>query len=213
MLIFIERGNLSFDRHYNGDNRSNVHCTSFFTNRGRIPGSGHYARKVERFLGKAEIMTLVGMTFTPRTASIRVKLDPNQLDLWKQDDDERRTDTSTARSQRGATALPKRDYNDVTQMFDRLSLSSGQSASKPTSRFHPTSGVGSRAHITIGYHRSSEAVQAGFDQMDIVECETMPYRGKTVNVDGAAARYYQEGRCAIYFNEPVKTNALFSGRY
>lgn len=81
---------LSFKEFYNRPKGSLLHCTSFF-NGGRnhqLSGTDEYADRpeVQRSMGKAFSLKLVGITFSPRTVGIRVVLNRLQLSLWGAED-------------------------------------------------------------------------------------------------------------------------------
>ncbi len=85
-------------------------------------------------------------------------------------------------------------------------------------RFLPTSGFGSRAHITLGYAKGSTAVQTGLNQIQVIEreqeCDACTHkRPKHFELDGAAVIHYGDGQCVVYLNEPIRATTLFSGRY
>lgn len=85
---------------------------------------------------------------------------------------------------------------------------------KSCDRFRPTWGVGSQAHLTLGYASNWSAVQTGRDLMDVLECEeSMVDTMDHLPIDGAAIRYYGQGRCVVYFDNPVILTTLFSGKY
>ncbi len=85
-------------------------------------------------------------------------------------------------------------------------------------RFLPTSGLGSRAHITLGFSKGSTAVQTGLNQIQVIEKEeefdaSPRRRPKHVELDNAALIHYGDGKCVVYLNEPIWVTTLFSGRY
>lgn len=83
----------------------------------------------------------------------------------------------------------------------------------PTGRFHPTSGKGSRSHVTLGCH-GVEPVQTGLDLVDVIKCEIKNEGNDDhKSVDGGAVRYYGEGRCVVYLDTPVEVATVFSGCY
>ncbi len=88
--VFTDPLNISFDAHYNRDDSSTetLHCTAFFSNRGKTPSCAAYASRdiLKRSLGRAFTLTVVGFMITPSTFGARIALSPRQLALWGKDD-------------------------------------------------------------------------------------------------------------------------------
>ncbi len=90
-------------------------------------------------------------------------------------------------------------------------------------RFFPTEGIGSRAHVTLGYTSGTSAVQTGLDLIGLVQREETCYLDETaggqaagrdvVELDDAALCAYDKAQYAVYLNEPIQLSSLFSGRY
>ena len=190
---------LHFHSHYNreGSSTYTLHCTAYFGSRSRNVHALSYADEdiVQKAMSKATGLTIVGLIITPRTVGARIKLSPKQVQLWRKDDHE--------------------DWNrGLASKMAAVSLDDDAHSSVPCTRFHPTAGPGSRAHITLGYVKGFSAVQTGLDQVSVIKLEAEKIGDQShIEVDGAAIRYYGQGRCAVYFNEPVKVPALFSGKY
>ena len=81
-------------------------------------------------------------------------------------------------------------------------------------QFSPTSGLGSRAHLTLGVAGGYPAVTTGFDLIDVIQCEAQSLTDPShVTGSEAAFRYYGEGRCVVYLDKPFEVGSLFSGCY
>ena len=192
----------------------NLHCTAFFANRGQVTTASAYHSQphVKGALGHISTIEVVGFVFSPRTAGVRLRLDTDNLSLWGKDD---------AEGQRGAS----RSTRYAGRVMDSpRSGSSGNrwqaldEADKP-SRFRTVLGDGSRAHLTIGYTKSSKAVETGLDLIQVVEHEQR-VQGENedrapgvVRLDGATLRCYGDQFWVVYLDNPCQVKTLFSGRY
>ena len=188
------------------DVEEKLHTTSFFAARGNVEGSMEYSQReaVKGSIGKHFELTIIGFVATPRTIGARVKLTEDQLKLWGQDDYENKPKSCLSHSERSrcGDVLNFRDVSDEVGSNDNENF------------FRPTSGFGSRAHATLGVATGSAAVVTGLDLIEVVTCEEEePFGGEEVRVDGGIARYYGEGRVAVYLNKPVVVHSIFSGKY
>ena len=118
----------------------------------------------------------------------------------------------------GETYLPEKDVKPVVE--DSCSGNSQAYASCASSASENDDGhlvdlpPGSRAHVTLGCSMGVEAVQTGFDQLEVLQCERDGKRiGEPVKVDHITISYYGEGRCTVYFDNALHKSSLFSGQY
>jgi len=71
-----------------------------------------------------------------------------------------------------------------------------------------------KAHITLGFSKSSCASQTGLDLLEVIACESAKAVVNTISLDDEnSIYYYGEGRCMVMFRHPVYVDALFSGCY
>ena len=257
IILFVTAvGEIELNSYYSREASSSetLHCTAFFSNRGRTESSSLYTSQdvVKRSLGKAYTLSVVGFVITPRTVGARIALTPRQARLWGKDDFEgtkskadgftivtdspkyrRRTKGNAEVKELQATSSPKSDgitgnhsdsdpgsYSPDDEDYEEMlafEMAYVQLNERP--RFMPTCGLGSRAHITLGYSRGSTAVQTGLDQVKIIDIEKGYHdnraakRPRHIELDDAAVIYYGEGQCVVYLNDPVDVTSLFSARY
>ena len=140
------------------------------------------------------------------------------------DDDVNSNDDESDVIQSGANLSdnddPGNHSNEDEDYEEMLSFEMGHVALKDRPRFLPTCGLGSRAHITLGYSKGCTAVQTGLDQIKVIEVEESFHHGNAiakrprhVELDDAALIHYGDGQCVVYLNDPVPVTSLFSGRY
>ena len=186
-----------------------------------MKSSDQYASQdvVRHSQGRAYTLSVVGFVITGRTVGARVALTPRQARLWGQDDHEGATSRTHDTAFTVITDSPrskKRSNVDV----EMLSVKMGHVAVKDRPRFLPICGLGSRAHITLGYSKGCTAVQTGLDQIKVIEIEESYHHGnavakrpRRVELDDASLIHYGDGQCVVYLNDPIPVTSLFSGRY
>ena len=110
--------------------------------------------------------------------------------------------------------------NEDEDYEEMLAFEMGHVALKDRPRFLPTCGLGSRAHITLGYSKGCTAVQTGLDQIKIIEIEESYHHGNAAakrprhaELEDAAVIHYGDGQCVVYLNDPIPVTSLFSARY
>ncbi|XP_064646856.1 uncharacterized protein LOC135499823 [Lineus longissimus] len=108
--------------------------------------------------------------------------------------------TSDVEGAEGATAI---DFDlDSSEEVDQ------------SQKFRPTSGFGSRAHITIGCAENLSPVEAGYDLFDMIKFEAKDGSDKsTLLIDGATVKHYGGGHFGVYLDKVVRFEALFGGYY
>jgi len=187
----------------------NLHCTGFFSGRGKENGSVKYADSmvVRNAMGQMYPLYIIGFVITPRTFGARVHLMDEQLPLWKKDDFEQGTGSRRVSLRQSNNKFLKRTPHRASDVNSCPNLS----------YFHPTCGLGSRAHITLGYSTLSKgAVQTGFDLVDLVAREEqhapMFTNLDSVSIEGGELCRYDD-TFAVYLSEPLPLTSLFSGRY
>ncbi|XP_063236240.1 2',3'-cyclic-nucleotide 3'-phosphodiesterase-like [Bacillus rossius redtenbacheri] len=213
-----------------------LHCTSKFCLGGKVPGSVDYARKEEVFsnCGRSYQLCIVGFLMTPRTFGARVKLDEEALALWANDQEGPRKTGSPGPSP-ARTSLPFDPSNpgstSVAQDYEPLPSPKGivkkKRHHKPPCRatlvtfkkfepsFHPTSGSGSQAHVTLGCAEGVSAVTTGYDLNEIIACEDSDEAEsvETYTLDRGYLRNYGESRWMLYLNHQIVVSTLFTGHY
>ena len=184
-------------------NCNHVFDKTFFSKRGTYEGKNHEGvpyhewPMVKRSLGKSYSLDVIGFVITPRTIGARLRLSDRQKRLWNKDDKERM----------------KESVATATESIKTLSVSATKKKRSP-SQFQPTSGKGSRAHLTIGFAKDFSAVQTGLDLVEIINLEAKNSQNNSFyDLNEAKARLYGDGQCVVYLNEPIKVSALFTGHY
>ncbi|XP_033097651.1 2',3'-cyclic-nucleotide 3'-phosphodiesterase-like isoform X1 [Anneissia japonica] len=85
------------------------------------------------------------------------------------------------------------------------------------SKFSPTNGSASKAHLTLETGPGVQALQTGLDLADLVKLEVRAqHEGKgdripMYNIQNATLRNYGKGQAMVYLNEPMPFSFLFSG--
>ncbi|KAF2352691.1 Cyclic nucleotide phosphodiesterase [Trinorchestia longiramus] len=147
-------------------------------------------RDVLRALGQVSTLQVVGFVVTPRTFGARIKLDENQLTLWDNSDsptvpqviaamfEEQKAHVSVIDDQAPAVDINGEDDsaddpNDILGYnADKKSLKFVSVDTAENDRFAPTSGLGSRAHITLGCNTQKVHPRTtGFDLLLALEME------------------------------------------
>lgn len=183
-------------------------------------------------MGKCFPLYVIGFTLTPRTFGARLRLTENQLDLWTQDDTETNTnltshphepkrdrDKTPKEKKAGKENDPRHSlFNPVPQESCKESITFEEKSLSQADQFHPTSGKGSRAHITIGCAPGVKPVTTGFDLVDVVRREKEAHSSltdvtETFSMNGGTLRNYGDGMWALYLDQEIKVSSLFSAFY
>ncbi|XP_063867241.1 2',3'-cyclic-nucleotide 3'-phosphodiesterase-like isoform X2 [Scylla paramamosain] len=208
------------------DRRRVLHATSKFTARGKSMGANEYINSpvVKQSLGKGFRLCVVGFVITTRTIGARLKLTKEQLELWSSDDHE---DPPVTLLNSGV--LKKHQFShsnsDRSKEKFRFSKYKNTSVCLPSvtereifcdeDRFYPTSGKGSRAHLTLACAPGIKPVTTGFDLILAVRCEQRMRKGEnqkaeTYVIDGGILMNYGEGIWVVYPNSEMLVSSLFS---
>lgn len=208
-----------------------LHATASVVRRGKAKNAKEYmAKKVVRdSLGKSFTLQLIGFVITPRTFGVRVRLGKDALELWAMDDHEiEADDTPSKQPAKGGQESAKKN-NKVSLANTGVRRKSCQTTVRngPSQlhedRFSPTSGIGSRAHLTLGCAPGVSAKITGFDLIKIVSCEQemlkteklqqLSKKMQTFSVSGGELRTYGDGMWVIYPEKEIHVNSLFSAFY
>lgn len=185
----------------------NLHVTTFFNKRGQPQRAYNYASSsvVQDALGSVATLMVIACTVTPRTLTARVKLNSQQLALWGNfnslDFEEGRdnfnttllTESSSCTSQRSDSPIIPVSYRDLA--------------------IKPTIGNGDSAHVTLSCRSDVTPVQGRYDLCDLIRLELNNHSYEEHKVTEGVARNYGNCLWAVYFNEPIYVNALFTGFY
>lgn len=79
--------------------------------------------------------------------------------------------------------------------------------------FHPVSGRGSRAHMTLGIAPGESAVTTGYDLLEVVELEEEKKDWPTYSTARGWLRDYGENRWVLYMKNKITVDSLFAGVY
>lgn len=186
---------------------SRLHVTAFFNRKGQAQETSDYVSSsaVHAALGSMTTLTIIAWTITPRVVTARVKLTPQQLKLWAN------LDSSDFKE--------GRDNFNGTHLSESASCSSrsSDSVTTPYSYSHlpikPTVGRGDTAHITLSTRSDMTPVQGRYDMRELVRLELSNHSHKEYIVTEGVARDYGNGQWAVYLNEPIFIDSLFTGFY
>lgn len=203
-----------------------LHATSKFTARGKSIGANEYINSpaVKQSLGKEFKLCIVGFIITTRTIGARIKLSKEHLELWSNDDHEdppvtlmnsevlKKYQLSHSNSDR---SKEKSKFSKYRNSSVCLSTVTKRKIFCDEDRFCPTSGKGSRAHLTLACTPGIKPVTTGFDLILAVRCEQRIHGGEnqkaeTYKIDGGVLMNYGEGIWVVYPNSEVLVSSLFS---
>ena len=77
----------------------------------------------------------------------------------------------------------------------------------------PTVGVGDTAHITLSLQRDTRPIQGRHDMCELIRLEMANQGYLEYAITKGLARDYGDGHWAVYLNEPIYIDALFTGFY
>ena len=160
-------------------------------------------------LGQVSSLTVAGFTLTPRTFGARLVLSQDQLEVYRQRDDEPFSlppQHLPNKPQRPPTVpLPEPDCRGMEGSLKEVE----------GPRLDILGGVrGRRAHITLGCVGNTRPVQTGVDQLELLrtlEANDQPERvsfqeGSVISLD-------QKGAWVISLNRPITVTSVFTGSY
>ncbi|KAK8752534.1 hypothetical protein OTU49_006029 [Cherax quadricarinatus] len=225
-----------------------LHATASVTRRGKVQHDLEYIQNpaVRKSLGKCFDLLIVGYVVTPRTFGARLKLGTSELELWGMDDNEIELEnTSLPSENHTADKCPAecldnsrdnleidsdRKYNCAQEMnigtsshCDTVNILSSKLTSD---RFYPTSGKGSRAHITLGCAPNIHAKATGFDLIKVVsleqrikesekseDSEVSNLKVQAYSISEGTLKTYGDGIWVIYPEKEMTVSSMFSAFY
>ena len=177
-----------------------LHVTAFFNRKGQAQRTDDYvlSSEVQEAVGSMTTLSIIAWTITPRAVTARVKLNPQQLKLWAN--------------------LDSGDFQDGCGNFSETCASQSSDSPYNLSSYadlaiEPTIGRGDTAHITLSLQNGMTPVQGRNDLGDLIRLELTNQSYKEYIVTEGIARDYDNGLWAVYLNEPIYINALFTGFY
>lgn len=182
-----------------------LHVTSFFDQGVFGHKSSDYASlpAVQEALGSVTTLTVIAWTITPRAVTARVKLNQSQLKLWGKSD-------SVTSGEAGRHFR----INEATACVSETVDSSFVPISYANLAIKPAVGVGDTAHITLSLQRDARPVQGQHDMSELVRLEMQANQDYLeYALTKGVARDYGDGHWAVYLNEPLYIDALFTGFY
>ena len=212
-----------------------LHATASVTRKGKAKNAKEYMAKkvVKDSLGKSFTLCIIGFVLTPRTFGVRLRLGEEELEVWGMDDNEEEAEdtlsnTTGKASHKTGQQSGKDDervsLGDTSMRMgtSRSTLRTGESQ-RHNARFHPTSGRGSRAHLTLGCAPQVQAKITGFDLMKVVSCEQRMLMNEkneqsseifeAFSIPEGELRTYGDSIWVIYPEEEIHVNSLFSAFY
>ena len=201
-----------------------LHVTSKFTARGKIMGAKEYINStvVKSAISKGFRLCIIGFVITTRTIGARLKLTEEQLELWSNDDHEDPpVPVASSWIMKGHQLNHSNSEENKEKTFSKQNTSVCVSTvteietTQNEDKFHPTSGKGSRAHLTLACAPGIKPVNTGFDLIRAVKCEQRELeckyqKAETYNIDGGVLKNYGEGIWVVYPSGEVLVSSLFS---
>ncbi|KAG0710792.1 NEDD4-binding protein 2-like 1 [Chionoecetes opilio] len=203
-----------------------LHATSKFTARGKVMGAKEYITDplVRNSIGKGFRLCVIGFVLTTRTIGARLKLTHEQLDLWSNDDQE---DPPVSVTSSWVMKEHQLNHSNSEENKEKIEVSKHRNTSgcvptaavtetsKNEDRFYPTSGKGSRAHLTLACAPGNKPVTTGFDLILAVRCEQKALECKdkeirSYDIDGGILQNCGEGIWVVYPDSEVSVSSLFS---
>jgi len=188
----------------NDPDSDELHCTAMYN--GLYPnytdGAEDYAARleVEESIGKSFTLHSIGWILTPRTFGARLYLTEEQLILWNNEDTEVETPPQTNTKYQPSQVHHGNQINVIPQDPDILG------------NFRPTSGRGSRAHLTLGCAPGVSAVTTGLDLVEIINQESIADESiSTYNVTNGWLRSYGSGQWVFYPRTQYLLHSEFLG--
>lgn len=208
-----------------------LHATASVVRRGKAKNAKEYiARKaVKDSLGKSFTLQLIGFVMTPQTFGVRLRLGEDALELWGIDDHETEAEDTASKQPSKAGQESAKKTNRVSLANTSVKKNSFLTTLRdgPSQlhehRFAPTSGRGSRAHLTLGCAPGVAARMTGFDLIKVVSCEQeilktenlqqLREKVQTFSLSEGELRTYGDGIWVIYPEKEIHVDSLFSGFY
>ena len=218
----------------NNNNNSMLHVTAKYIGRKnkKTIGPIDYIKNSKESMGKVSIINNIGYVITPYTFGARVQLTDEQLELWGvDDDDENRPDNifETEQNKKDEKNMGNNDndgngddddiiFQICKQNLKFINQISYENNNNNNNRFWPTSGRGSRAHITLGYAPRVKPLITGFDLINVIKSEQncKEYSNMNVltyNISNAMVKFYENGSWVIYPENKLTAEAMFSAYY
>lgn len=181
-----------------------LHITSYFDQGIFGHKSSDYVSlsAVQEALGSVTTLTVIAWTITPRALTARVKLSPSQLKLWRNLD-------SGASGEEGHNFR----FKEAAACVSDTETSAFIPVSYANLAIKPTVGVGDTAHITLSLQRDTRPIQGRHDMCELIRLEMANQGYLEYAVTKGLARDYGDGHWAVYLNEPIYIDALFTGFY
>lgn len=217
-----------------------LHATSKVACEGKAPNAMDYIKSqvVRDSMGKLFRLRIIGYVISPRTFGARLKLCESQLELWGMDDQEvepedvaKETQPNRAQNSKEDAAHPSSSEPESGEQCRQTQGATGEccdtvsvlNVEMKSDRFYPTSGKGSRAHLTLGCAPGTHARVTGFDLINVVSCEQRAKEMcdadlnseyfETYSISNGTLRKYEDGLWVIYPEQEVVVNSLFSAYY
>ncbi|XP_045611248.2 2',3'-cyclic-nucleotide 3'-phosphodiesterase isoform X1 [Procambarus clarkii] len=202
-----------------------LHTTASVTRRGKTQNGMDYIQSaaVRNSLGKCFDLHIIGYVVTPRTFGARVKLGSSELELWGMDDNEIETENAMENSSDNIDITCNSAEEIETSCHDTVTVIPSNLKSD---KFCPTSGKGSRAHVTLGCASNIHPRTTGFDLINVVSCEQRvkeikksdgteisDQKVETYAISEGTLRTYGDGIWVIYPEKEVIVSSLFSAFY
>lgn len=175
-----------------------LHVTAFYNKREQANEAHEYVSSsaVRDALGSVGRMVIIAWTITPRTITARVKLNSQQIELYDHQDYLSHEELSAS----SQTCPQTSDYSTRPLAYTDLILK-------------PTLGKGDTAHITLSRRSDVTAVRGRFDLRDLIGLELANKGYEEHRLSQGVARRYNDGIWAVYLDEPVIVDVLFTGYY
>ncbi|XP_046463777.1 2',3'-cyclic-nucleotide 3'-phosphodiesterase-like isoform X2 [Daphnia pulex] len=198
--------------HYTRENADEVlHCTAMYNgvSPNYVPGAQEYSEKqvVKENLNQVSTLHSIGWILTPRTFGARIKLTKNQLLVWNQNDTEGNPKEAKVNTKTFITPIT---YGQNLRAYKENSTDQDPDV---MGNFQPTSGNGSKAHLTLGCSPGVGAVTTGYDLVDLIRLEGINgSEVKTYDIPkGGWLRNYGNGQWVFYPTKQFLLESTFLG--
>lgn len=186
------------------EGKSVLHCTAKYLGFHRKktdinPEDVEYTKRVQNSLGKVQRLHIIGFYFTKETVGCRVRLTPDQLEIYDQPEDkiEKRIYGKPAKNNQKS----QDDFKESVTI-EEIPNDDEEIVTK-----------GKRAHITLATSAGVRPVNAGIDLLEIVQAEELQDEVDCFEIDQDKLKHYHENFWVVYLKDALSVESIFTGHY